>query len=190
MAGAAIYVGDGLYLSRPVYDSYGVVKIDPPLAGVHVYKSNALIGVTDASGSVFIPDLGSYQVNSVEIRTKDLPLDYSLPSAHMDLRPPLRGGGVADFHVTRVRAVTGKLVAREAGGLKPLDDYEFLLSGKTPGVQIRTVRGGGFYLENLEPGRYTAELKLGEKMCKLEMTVPETSDIIADLGDVICETID
>jgi outer membrane usher protein len=161
------------------------------LPGVRVTKSGALVGVTDASGAVFVPSLGSYQVNSVEIQPKDIPLEYSLQNTRQDLRPPLRGGVVATFAVIKMRAVTGKLVLKDGDIRKPLDDYEFILSGAAvdakAGVQVRTVRGGDFYLENVPPGDYTAALRVSGRLCKLALKIPQTADIVADLGEVICE---
>ncbi len=187
VAGAVVNVGGGSYLSRPVDDGYGVVKLEPAAAGVRVYRSGTQIGVTNDSGAVFVPSLGSYQINTLEIQPKDLPLDNGVASARQEVRPPLRGGAVARFAVTRVRAVTGKLMLRSGGALTPLDDYEFALRGPTPEVKVRTVRGGEFYLENLTPGIYSAALQAGAQTCTLEFEMPDSQEIIADLGEVICE---
>ena len=108
-AGAVAYIGNGVYLSRPISDSYAVVQIEPPLSGVRVLKSSAEIGVTDATGKVFVPDLGSYQVNDVAIQSKDVPLDYTFAKSTQKIRPPLRSGVVASFDIQRVRAIIGRL---------------------------------------------------------------------------------
>ena len=152
-------------------------------------RSSAEIGVTGATGTVFVPDLGSYQVNDVAIQSKDLPLDYSVGKSAQKIRPPLRSGVLASFGIERVRAITGRLKIRRDGIESPLENYEMVLTGKTATARVSTIRGGDFYIENLLPGRYSAELKVEEKACRLELTVPDSQEIVTDLGDIFCESI-
>ena len=58
-AGGIVYVGGRVGFSRPVTDSFGLVRVDR-LEGVRVSLNNQEIGRTDASGEVFLPNLGSY----------------------------------------------------------------------------------------------------------------------------------
>jgi outer membrane usher protein len=187
LAGAVAYIGGGAYLSRPITDSFGLARIEPPLAGVRVLKSGADIGTTDAGGTVFVPNLGSYQVNEVAIQPKDVPLDYTIAQTLQKFRPPFRAGVIALFPVTRVRAVSGSLKLRSNGVLTPIENRDVVLAGGAEPALLSTIRNGDFYLENLMPGRYTAQLKVGDKTCSLALTVPDTQDIVANLGDVICE---
>jgi len=189
VTGAAVYIGNDFYLSRPVNDSFGVVNIEPPLAGVRVLKSNAEVGVTDANGAVFIPNLGSYQVNEVAIQPKDIPLDYELSHSAQKMRPPFRAGSVARFDLRRIRAVSGTLKLRSDGVLTPLENYKFVLDGTAGTAQISTIRDGNFYIENIIPGRYSAELNVDDKRCRVEALIPDTNEIVTDLGDLICERI-
>jgi outer membrane usher protein len=189
-AGAVAVIGGGAYLSRPINDSFGLVHLDPPLVGVRVSRSNAPIGTSDASGNVFVPVLGSYQANEVEIEPKDIPLDYTVAQTAQKIRPPFRSGEVAVFKLAKVRAITGVLKLRRDGELTPLENVDLKLVKDSSSVPLSTVRDGNFYIENLAPGRYTAQLKVGEKACRLELTVPDSAEIVAELGDVICETVD
>jgi len=189
-AGAVATIGGGAYLSRPITDSFGLVKLDPPLAGVRVSRSNSPVGTTDASGNVFVPVLGSYQANEVEIEPKDIPLDYAVAQTAQKIRPPFRSGEIAVFKLAKVRAITGYLKLRRDGVLTPLENVDLKLLKDSGSAPLSTVRDGNFYIENLAPGRYTAQLKVGEKTCRLELNVPDSTEIVADLGDVICETND
>ncbi|HEV2009112.1 MAG TPA: fimbria/pilus outer membrane usher protein, partial [Burkholderiales bacterium] len=189
LAGAVAYIGNDVYFSRPINDSFALVKIEPPLPGVRVLKSNAEIGITGASGAVFVPNLGSYQVNEVAIQPKDIPLDYTITQSVQKIRPPLRSGVLALFSVTRIRAVTGSLKFRSDGAVTPLENYEVVLTGAADNARVSTIRNGDFYIENLAPGRYSAQLKVKEKTCRLELTVPDSQEIVANLGDIFCETV-
>jgi len=189
IAGAAAYIGNDVYFSRPINDSFALVNIDPPLSGVRVLKSSAEIGVTNAGGTAFVPDLGSYQVNDVAIQSKDIPLDYAVTKSAQKIRPPLRAGVVARFDIMRVRAITGRLQIRSDDSTRPLENYEFVLTGKAATLRLSTIRGGDFYAENAAPGRYSAELHVEDKTCRLELTVPDSHEIVTDLGELFCETV-
>lgn len=189
LAGAATYIGNDVYFSRPVNDSFALVKIEPPLPGVRVLKSSAEIGITDASGALFVPNLGSYQLNEVGIQSKDIPLDYTVTQTVQKIRPPLRSGVLALFSVTRIRAVTGSLKLRSDGAVTPIENYEVVLTGAADSARVSTIRNGDFYIENLAPGRYFAQLKVEDKTCRLELTVPDSQEIVANLGDIFCESV-
>jgi outer membrane usher protein FimD/PapC len=189
LAGAATFIGNGVYFSRPINDSFALAKIEPPLPGVRVLKSNAEIGITDASGAVFVPNLGSYQVNEVAIQPKDIPLDYTVTQIAQRIRPPLRSGVLALFSVTRIRAVTGRLKFRSDGTLSPLENFEMVLTGTAGTARASTIRGGDFYIENLAPGRYASQLNVIGKTCKLELAIPDSHEVVTDLGDIICESV-
>ena len=189
LAGAAAYIGNDVYFSRPINDSFALVKIEPPLTGVRVLKSNAEIGITGASGAVFVPNLGSYQLNEVAIQPKDIPLDYTVTRSVQKIRPPLRSGVLALFSVTRIRAVTGSLKFRSDGTLSPLENFEMVLTGTAGTVRVSTIRRGDFYIENLAPGRYTSQLNVTGTTCKLELVIPDSHEVVTDLGDIICESV-
>lgn len=189
VAGAVAHIGGETYAARPVTDSFALVKTEPPVPGIRVRRSNAEIGVTDASGSVFVPNIGSYQVNEVALDPKDLPLDYSIAKSAQKIRPPLRSGVVARFDVLRVRAVTGTLKLKRDGSVTPLENYEILLTGDKGSARASTIRGGDFYIENLAPGQYVADVKVQDAMCRFRITVPDSQEIVSNLGDVYCEDL-
>ncbi len=73
-AGALVYVGNTFGATRPVYDSFGLVKTGD-IEGVKVLLNSQEIGTTDSSGKLFIPTLGSYYQNQVAINDKDITMD-------------------------------------------------------------------------------------------------------------------
>jgi len=187
-AGAVTLLGNRVHLSRPVDDSYAAVKIEPPLAGVRVMSSNDVAGKTDAEGFVFVPHLGSYQVNDVAIQGKDLPLDALAATTTRHIRPPYRSGALVVFPVKRVRAVVGNLKLRKAGAVRALENVRFTLDGAAAKVAVSTVRNGDFYVENLPAGAYSVFLQVGTESCRVTLTVPDVREIVTNLGDIFCET--
>ncbi len=182
IGGGIAYVGGALAFSRPVTDSFGIVKVGE-LQGVRVYHSAQEIGRTDAAGRVFLPNLGSYVANRVAIDDRDIPIDYVIADKELNLSPPLRSGSVIRFDVMRIQAITGRLAVRIAGQAQAVEyiDLFVMIDGKE--TVTPTGRGGEFYIENLKPGRHAARFTLGERRCAFELTVPPSQEMLIDLGE-------
>jgi outer membrane usher protein FimD/PapC len=189
VAGAMAVLDNGVYFSRPIDDSYAVARVEPPLAGLRVTKSSADIGVTGVGGDVFIPGLGSYQVNDVGIKGKDLPLDYIADHLAQRVRPAYRSGAVVVFPITRIRAVTGSIKLRDGDKVSAIENAVITLNGAVGKISLATIRNGDFYLENLAPGSYAAQPQIGKRTCRLTFTVADSREIVANLGDIYCEII-
>ncbi|HEX6828862.1 MAG TPA: fimbria/pilus outer membrane usher protein, partial [Burkholderiales bacterium] len=125
-AGSISYVGGNWNASRPVTDSFAVVKVGD-VAGVGVYQNSQFIGATGGDGTVLLPNLGSYVINQVSIDDKDVPFEYELKELTAYVSPPLRSGSLVAFEAKRVRAATGRLKARAGPELKLLENTEFKL---------------------------------------------------------------
>lgn len=185
--GGIAYVDGTLAFSRPVTDSFGIVKVGE-LEGVRVYHSAQEIGRTDAAGKVFLPNLGSYVANRVAIDDRDIPIDFAIADKELNISPPLRSGSVIRFDVMRIQAITGRLAVRVAGQAQAAEylDLIIMIDGKE--VVTPTGRGGEFYIENLKPGRHAARFILGERRCAFELTVPPSKEMLIDLGELhVCQ---
>ena len=187
IGGGIAYVDRTLAFSRPVTDSFGIVKVGE-LEGVRVYHSAQEIGRTDSTGRVFVPNLASYAANRVAIDDRDIPIDYMIANKELDISPPLRSGSMIRFDVMRIQATTGRLAVRIAGQAQVAEyiDLFVMVDGKE--IVTPTGRGGEFYVENLKPGRYAARFSLGERRCAFELTVPPSQEMLVDLGELnVCQ---
>ena len=187
-SGGIAYVDHTFGFSRPISDSFGLVRVGD-LEGVRVYQNHQEIGRTDKKGRVFLPDLGSYYENQVSINDKDIPIDYSLPEVVKYVSPPLRCGSLIPFEARKIQAITGMLTIRIDGEVKPVEfrDVRMNVAGKE--ISFPTGRGGEFYLENIRPGSYEAFVDYSGKTCFFELTIPESSEMIVDLGGLVCENL-
>jgi len=185
-SGGIAFVGGMFGFSRPVTDSFGLVTVDN-IAGVRVYQNNQEIGRTDSRGRMFLPSMGSYYENQVSIDDKDIPMDYSLAEVRRLVSPPLRSGSLIPFEAKRFRAVTGTLKTLIDGELKAAEYLEVRLMAEGKEVVFPTGRGGEFYLEDLPPGTHAASVESGGRRCFFELRVPETDELITELGGVTCE---
>lgn len=185
-AGGIAYVGGRVGFSRPVTDSFGLVRVDR-LEGVRVYLNNQEIGRTDASGEVFLPDLGSYYENQVSIDDRDIPIDYSLSEVVRYVSPPLRSGSVIPFEVKKFQAVTGALSIRRGEETLPAEYYEVRMTSDGEEITFPTGKGGEFYLENAAPGRYRGVALVPDRSCAFEATIPKSDEMLIELGGIACE---
>jgi outer membrane usher protein FimD/PapC len=183
MGGGMAWVDGVLAFSRPVTDSFGIVKVGE-LEGVRVYHSAQEIGRTNAAGKVFLPNLGSYVANRVAIDDRDIPIDYIIANKELNISPPLRSGSVIRFDVLRIQAITGRIAVQVAGQAQPVEYVNLLVMTDGKEVTTPTGKSGEFYLENLKPGRHGARFIFGARRCAFELTVPPSQDMLIDLGEL------
>jgi outer membrane usher protein FimD/PapC len=187
-SGGVAYVANTVGFSRPITDSFGLVKVGE-LQGVRVYQNGQEIGRTDRKGRVFLPNLGSYYENHVSISDKDIPIDYSLSEVVKYVSPPLRSGSLIPFEATKFQAITGTLHLKLEGETRPVEFHEVSLDVEGKGISFPTGKGGEFYLENVAPGSYKASFVYKGRTCAFEVRIPASDELIIDLGGQICEDL-
>lgn len=187
VGGGIAYVDHTLAFSRPVTDSFGIVKVGE-LEGVRVYQSAQEIGRTDATGKVFLPNLGSYVANRVAIDDRDIPINYAIADKELNISPPLRSGSVIRFDVMRIQAVTGRMTVQVAGRAQAAEYVNLLVMSDGKEVSIPTGRGGEFYIENLKQGSHAVRFVFGKQRCAFELKVPPSQEMLIDLGELnVCQ---
>ncbi len=186
-SGGIVALGGTLLPTRPVIDSFALIRV-PGLSGVHGTASNQDVGTTNANGDLLVPGLIPYYGNRIGIADRDVPVDYEIGSVERIVATPYRGGAVVEFPVKRVTTVTGRLLIVEAGTEKAPSYGELTVTSPDGRKQVSPVGGdGGFYLENLSPGRYPAAVELKEKVCRFTLAVPASKSAFVNLGTLRCE---
>ena len=186
IAGSLSYIDKSIYFSRPIDDSFALVDVED-LEGIKVLYNNQEIGTTNHAGELLVPQLASYHNNKLSIETKNIPFNYQINQTKQNVTVPFRGGGIVQFSVKKFQAVTGKIffgkegkrINAEFGGL------DIQANGTNFGGIVG--RGGDFYFENLPPGKFPARLYLADKECLFEITIPESTEIMIDTGEIVCE---
>ena len=56
-------------------------------------------------------------------------------------------------------------------------------------ILFQTGKRGEFYLENVSPGSHEARIERDGNPCTFRMTIPESDEMIIDIGEVFCEEI-
>lgn len=185
LAGGIVAVGGHVAFSRPITQSFALVKVgDVPQVGVML--EGQAVGKTGADGTLVVPNLSAYYENSVSIEPAALRMEYSLKSEVKRVSPSLRGGALVDFGVAKTQAFSGHLITRVGGVAKPVEFVEIDLVVEGKSRKLPTGRGGEFYFENLAPGRYSGSAVVDGQPCVFELDVPASNETFIELGDVQC----
>ena len=183
--GGLILIGGSAYLTRPVQDSYALIRV-PGVAGVHGTMSNQVMGTTDSKGNLLIPSLLHYYGNRIGIDDKDIPLDHDIGATERVIAPPYRGGAVVSFPVRRVQSVSGTVVIDDQGATTLPSYGQIVVLVDQQQVVSPLDEAGDFYLENVPPGSYSAEVQYAAGVCKLPLAVPAGDTALINVGTIRC----
>jgi outer membrane usher protein len=186
LSGGAAFIENSVYFSRPINDSFALVKVDD-IAGAKIYYSNNEVAVTNGKGEAIVPSLISYNDNKLSFEATDIPINYELKELEKYVAPPYRSGSVVRFDLAKIQAFEGRIFLVARGERTPAEfaGLEIMVEGEVKEAVIG--KRGEFYLENLNPGRFPAKITIGDKECVFEMGVPESRETTVKLGDMSCE---
>jgi outer membrane usher protein len=185
-AGSIVGIGGGLYASRPVQESYALVRI-PGVEGVRAFASHQEVGKTGKKGDLLVPDLQAYYANILDVADGDIPLQYAVPDVGQTLALPYRGGAIAEFGVQKVQRVVGVISVVE-GDQNRIPAYgDITVAAKGRELSSPVGSSGRFYFEDLPAGTHSATVRDSTGMeCSLIITVPSSEGTIVNLGSVRC----
>ena len=179
--GVTLFAGE-VFPSRQITGSFAVAEVEGQ-PGVRVYAENQLVGRTDSSGRILLPDLRPYQDNRVSIDQSDLPLDAQITGVETNAVPYLNGGTLLRFAVVHPH---GALIQINLESGEPLP----------PGVLVQLVGqeqafpsglDGSVYVTGLEATN-TLHLTWGDRSC--DVSVPfelSDADPMQTLGPYVCK---
>jgi len=147
--GSVAYAGGELLMGDLISDSFAVVKAGA-IAGVPVLSENRLYGTTNKHGVLLVPNLRSYENNTLAIDQTALPPDIEVDRSRAIVRPADRSGVVVDFGIRRINAAlltlhdkdgkaipVGSTAQAEGGAQQPVGfDGLAYLTGLTPHSRI------------------------------------------------------
>ncbi len=185
MSGAVLLAGGEAYLTRPIRDSYAVVRV-PGMERVKVRVQNQQVGETNADGTLALPHLHAHMDNTLSIDTAEIPFNYAVDANSKVVTTGYRGGGVVNFGVKKMQIIGGKAFYRRDDKLESAQYSGMELNGN--GTSQRTVIGfgGEIYVEGVAAGSYQARFFNERQDCHFTLVVPESNNFINNLGDVVC----
>lgn len=186
-SGAMSWLGGDVYFSRPVQDSYALVQVGD-LAGVPVRVNGQTLGETDPHGRLFVPRVNSLLETDFGIDARRIPIDHAVPRVNRRIVLPPRTGAVIDFQARRLQALIGRLMAPATPGApQPLARAQVRLQAGGQAIDTTTGLEGELYLENLPVGRHSGQAQAVGRVCRFELEVPASAEVILDAGDLRCE---
>jgi outer membrane usher protein len=184
LASAFVFAGRTFAISRPVTDSFVIVKAKNTLSGQTVLV-NSHPEYSEAStsmlGPAVLPNYLSYHFSTVRLSPELLDVGYNLGRENYKIRPYYRTGHVIVAGKDAQIAVTGTLVG--PGG-KPLSLKvgEIEKAGKT--ITFFTNRSGKFLIEELNTGSFKIRL-YDQSFEPATMNIEEGFTGIRKMGNII-----
>ena len=188
IAGAFAYVGGVGKFTRPVYDSFAIIRAGS-LEGVGVRQNSQDAGRTGRDGTMLASTVGSYVENRFTLDANTVPIDTIIGQNNVVVVPALRGGVLVDFGLRPQRAVSGLLVLRRGREETPLGGIDAVLDSGTSRLQLFTAADGGFYIEDAAPGSYHADIRAEGALCHVALDVAAEVPMPLNVGKVYCETL-
>jgi len=186
LSGSVLLAGQGVHIGRPIRNSFALLKVHG-MPHVKVKVQNQFVGETDASGELLLPYLNAYSENRVSIDASEIPLGYNIDSDTQLVSTSYRGGGVVEFSVKKMHILGGK-AWYSSHGRRETAQYSGLEFGQGAAKKNVVVgMGGEIYLENIASGHYPAKLFNAQGECRFTLVIPETDEIMTDLGDIVCD---
>lgn len=178
VSGALTWLDDALWLARDVSGSFALVDVaDVP--DVPVYVDNQLVARTDSSGRAILYDMRPYEPNRISIDPTDLPLDVSIDSDRIEVRPPFRSGVVARFPLKRVQGAIFHLVTPDGKALPPGASVRY------KDATFAVALDGMVYITNFKGGWSGEAHWLGHR-CRFRLPSRPLDDPLPDLGSILC----
>jgi outer membrane usher protein FimD/PapC len=185
VAGSVVVAGGQFGFSRPITDSYAIVKVGE-VAGVAVLLEGRPAALTNYKGIAVLPSLNANYENNIAIASDALPINLALTSTLKRVTPAPRSGTFLDFNPKKTQAFNGKLLVSGVGTAKPAEFSEIILSVSGVLQTLPTGRGGEFYVEDVPAGTYSATANLGLATCEFELSFPKSDEMFVDLGNITC----
>jgi outer membrane usher protein len=179
--GAVATLGGGVYASNRIDDAFAVVKAGAP--GVDVLQENRVVGTTNSSGNLLVPNLRAYQRNRIAIDPKKLPTDAEPQSTQDVVAPADRSGIVVNFGV-KVGVPSAIVVLKDKAGAFIQAGSRATLDGASEPVVVGY--DGRTYMTGLGPrNRITIATLAGE--CHAEFPYTPQKGVQQTIGPYVCQ---
>jgi len=178
--GSVGWLGGHVFASRSLGESFATVRLDG-YPGVHVFADNQPVGVTGKNGFLVVPGLRAFDRNTIRIEEGDLPLDVSLASSEIAVRPFARAGTSVSFAARRERGVLMHVRLEDGSDLPAGAQVQAEGAAET----FVAVSGGEVYAPNLE-GSVRMRASWGTRSCSFIAAVPAGDDLQPRLDNLVC----
>jgi outer membrane usher protein len=186
VSGGIGFIDGSLFLSRPLYESFAKVKVGD-VEGVRIYSYGNEVTKTDRKGEAIIPAMLTFHDNRIDIENEDIPVDYSIPTLTQYINPSFRSGALVNFDIKKIQGVIGNIYLLVDGKKLPAELTMIYIHLRDRVIEGMVGRNGEFYFENIPSGKHTATVLYNGKECVFDIIIPDSREMMINLGEVVCE---
>jgi outer membrane usher protein len=183
MQGGAGLLDGKAFVTQRINDSFAVVHV-PGQPNVEVSSNNWAAMRTDARGVALLPDLYSYQSNSIEVNPLTLPIDAQLANSRKTLVPYSRSGLSVTFDVKNDRSALLTLMLEDG---KPAPVGMIVKVGGISETFMVGLRGEVF-LTGLDNNN-NLKVEWGDKYCQLQLSLPDNAGVMSYIDPMVCKGV-
>ena len=182
--GAVVIAGDTIAASRPIANSFIVVKA-PALANSAVRTSGGAGVTLNSAGIAVLTRISAYDETQVQILPEKTPIDVTIDQFSTRVTPVAKAGAIANLAVRRTAAITFR-ATDEKGKSMPIGTLFEVTSNQGAVLEKGSVGLDGLvYVKDMLVGA-KVYLKSRAQSCLLPLpAVPK--EPLPDLGDVMCK---
>lgn len=184
-SGGIAAVARHAFVTRPIENGFALVDTGG-ISGLPMLIDNHPAGYTDRSGYLLVNALNPNAANRIAVDSTNVPLNVELKHSAQVVSPSYRGGAVVRIEAKRLSFYTGTLLVRSGGHDVVPADGRLVLSRGNVSNTSELDDGGGFYLENVPPGRYAAAVAYPNGACSFDITITATHKLSNALGTLTC----
>lgn len=187
--GTAIAIADGhIALSRPIFDSFAMVRPHKSLKGAPVVidpREGHYTAKSGIFGPAVEPNLSSYSDRVITFDAPSAPVGYDIGLGNFRVYPPYRSGYLQTVGSDYATMAMGVLLDQNGEPVSLLAGrVEEIAAPDRPPITIFTNRVGRFGIQGLRPGKWRIVMPT-EPESQVIIDIPESkSGGIATLGDV------
>ncbi len=180
--GSIAVAGGDVFLGNRIDDAFAVVDAGAP--GVEISLENRPIGQTNRRGRILLPNLRSYDVNTITLDPANLPLDARIERTKQAVVPAEGGGAVVDFKVETEGRVALLTLKTEAG--------DFIEAGSTgtvdDGPEFVVGYDGQAYLDNVSAKHRLLITQPTKGNCEAQIVLAAAGETRTTL-EAICRSV-
>lgn len=185
MEGAVSTVaGQGLYATQRLDNAFALVDVGAP--GVTILRENRNAGVTDAEGTLLVPNLVPFVANRIAIDPSGLPVDAQITETEATVTPFSRAASLVDLRVkTNTRSALVLLVDPQS---HPIELGSLV---RIEGVEDEFVIGydGLAYLDNLKDQNIVLVTTPDDATCRAEFSYAAEPGEQVRIGPAVCSPV-
>ncbi|WP_395397544.1 fimbria/pilus outer membrane usher protein [Novosphingobium sp. BL-8A] len=160
------FAGGSFALSRPIYDSFAIVKPHASLDGKAVYldpRQDDYMAKSGTFGGAVMPQLTAYSPRLLTYDVPDAPAGYDVGTGVIQFRPPYRSGHLIEIGSDYFVTYTGQLLKPDGTPLALVGGRvtELAAPDRKP-VEMFTNRAGRFAVQGLRAGKWRIEMPTDE----------------------------